>query len=297
MSPGFAMMVHHLAKLQQGARLLALDAIMHAEEGNAEDAGRSVAAGLATGRSLDEEPICTSQLVRITCDAITLDALSHVLSRIALPPTMFEDLSGALRKSEDPEGMNRGFAGELCAGLRVFGAYQARPFSANRPITSTVWDADQREFLNFMRKALDATKLPPERRIAASRSMQSEANSLPNYCLVCALICPAMTHYMESDLHNVAVLRAARTALAVERYRQTDGKLPDKLDDLCPDLLDAVPADPFDGAPLRYKKLEKGYIVYSVGPDGKDDGGAEKDPKARPFGQPQPEDVVFRVAR
>jgi hypothetical protein len=37
----------------------------------------------------------------------------------------------------------------------------------------------------------------------------------------------------------------------------------------------SVPADPFDGKPMRYRKLAKGYVVYSVGPDMKDEGGDE----------------------
>ncbi len=39
------------------------------------------------------------------------------------------------------------------------------------------------------------------------------------------------------------------------------------------DFLHAVPLDPFDNKPLRYRKDDQGVIVYSVGPDGKDDGG------------------------
>jgi hypothetical protein len=44
---------------------------------------------------------------------------------------------------------------------------------------------------------------------------------------------------------------------------------------LVPKFLPAIPTDPFDGHSLRYKKLAKGYVVYSVGEDGKDDGGVE----------------------
>ena len=48
------------------------------------------------------------------------------------------------------------------------------------------------------------------------------------------------------------------------------------LADLVPRFLAAVPTDPFNGAPLRYKRSEQGFIVYSIGPDGHDDGGREK---------------------
>jgi hypothetical protein len=44
-----------------------------------------------------------------------------------------------------------------------------------------------------------------------------------------------------------------------------------------PDLLRAVPTDPFDGRPLRYRRDPEGAVVYSVGPDGKDNGGSLAD--------------------
>ena len=60
-----------------------------------------------------------------------------------------------------------------------------------------------------------------------------------------------------------------------------------------PEYLDTVPEDPFDGKPLRYKRLPKGYVVYSIGWDGKDDGGDEKVPEE----QWHAPDVTFTVER
>ena len=40
-----------------------------------------------------------------------------------------------------------------------------------------------------------------------------------------------------------------------------------------PEYLAAVPNDPEDGAPLRFKRQPDGVIVYWIGPDGTDDGG------------------------
>ena len=72
-----------------------------------------------------------------------------------------------------------------------------------------------------------------------------------------------------------------------------NGRLPDSLDELVPKWLDAVPTDPFDDKPIRYKKLAKGFVTYSVGPDLKDDGGKERNPKD----SNAPYDITFIVAR
>ena len=61
--------------------------------------------------------------------------------------------------------------------------------------------------------------------------------------------------------------------LAVERYRRATNRWPKALTDLVPAYLAKVPIDPFDGAPLRYRRLGDGLVIYSVGPDGKDNGG------------------------
>ena len=78
------------------------------------------------------------------------------------------------------------------------------------------------------------------------------------------------------NLRLVAQIRGARGALEVERFRLATGRLPDNLAELSPTFVNGIALDPFDGQPLRYKKLAKGYVVYSVGEDGKDDGGMRR---------------------
>ena len=39
-------------------------------------------------------------------------------------------------------------------------------------------------------------------------------------------------------------------------------------------LLDAVPTDPYDGKPISLKRTDEGLIIYSVGQDKIDNGGA-----------------------
>jgi len=64
-----------------------------------------------------------------------------------------------------------------------------------------------------------------------------------------------------------------------------------------PLYLDAVPKDPFDAEYLRYKRLEKGYVVYSIGTDLSDDGGAELLPPSKRKGGKDNWDVTFIVER
>ena len=71
-----------------------------------------------------------------------------------------------------------------------------------------------------------------------------------------------------------------RAAIAIKRYQLRTGKLPPDLAALVPEYLPEVPYDSMDGKPLRYRLNADGtFTLYSVGEDGKDDGG---DPSFQP---------------
>jgi hypothetical protein len=72
-------------------------------------------------------------------------------------------------------------------------------------------------------------------------------------------------------LSGHAYLRCAVAAVAADRYRIKHGAWPRALTALVPDYLASVPLDPFDGAPLRYCRIESGAVIYSIGKDGRDD--------------------------
>jgi hypothetical protein len=78
------------------------------------------------------------------------------------------------------------------------------------------------------------------------------------------------------DRRSVACLRilAANLALRAYRLEHPAAPVPPALDALAPGYLSAVPADPFGTGPLRMKAQGDSPLVYSVGPDGVDDGGA-----------------------
>jgi hypothetical protein len=73
------------------------------------------------------------------------------------------------------------------------------------------------------------------------------------------------------------LLRLFRVELALREYHQRQGAYPAALRQLVPRALAVVPVDPFSDQPFRYRRRGTTYLLYSVGPDGKDDGGASFD--------------------
>jgi hypothetical protein len=60
-----------------------------------------------------------------------------------------------------------------------------------------------------------------------------------------------------------AELRIAMTELAVQAYWREHDALPDRLSQLVPDYLPAVPVDPLTDQPPAYEVNEQGFLLYS----------------------------------
>ncbi|WP_435015794.1 hypothetical protein TA3x_003346 [Tundrisphaera sp. TA3] len=78
-----------------------------------------------------------------------------------------------------------------------------------------------------------------------------------------------------ADLRGQAQLRLIAATLALRTYAldHPDAPRPPGLAALVPAYLDAVPADPYGRGPLKTRVDGDALIPYSVGPDGRDDGG------------------------
>lgn len=83
---------------------------------------------------------------------------------------------------------------------------------------------------------------------------------------------------MARMLNRVTTIETARqitiTAIALRRHQLRHGVHPPALSALVPEFIPAVPRDPVDGQPLRYRLNNDGtFLLYSVGEDGVDNGG------------------------
>jgi hypothetical protein len=139
----------------------------------------------------------------------------------------------------------------------------------------TLARASHGRMLRLMTELVEIAKLPPEQQEEPAKALEEKVKQArAKYDVIIALLMPAFLKVGEAYRRDQAYLRCAIVAVAAERYRRDYGKWPTKIDELAPEYLKAVPTDPYDGQPLRYKRLEDGAVVYSVGPDKQDDGGA-----------------------
>jgi len=161
---------------------------------------------------------------------------------------------------------------------------------------------DELWFLQTAQQVLDTARKAADGAPFVSLQEDGKANSLrrgetPRQFLLARLL-EADTYAKALD--KVAVTETQRrvvvTVIAIERHRRRSGKLPAELAALVPALLPAIPIDPMDGQPLRYRLTgTNSFVLYSIGLDGKDDNGdvSPKEPGSRNFFWTQSKDWVW----
>jgi hypothetical protein len=159
------------------------------------------------------------------------------------------------------------------------------------------YEMDLGQFLYTMGNVIElASADPPEYLEIDKHFAKAAAVSKKKRRNLSALLFSNYAHSGGREGENLARLRLAITALAIEEFRSKKGNLPDKLDELKPDFLAEIPDDPFTESELSYRRLAKGYVTYSVGRDLMDDGGKEPPADHTPRGNDR-YDVTFTVER
>ena len=75
------------------------------------------------------------------------------------------------------------------------------------------------------------------------------------------------------DRRNITTARLLQADLAIRLFQRDHGRLPATLDELLPNYLSAIPLDAYVQKPLIYRPTADAFLLYSVGHDGRDDGG------------------------
>lgn len=311
LTKGMAIALPHLPKVKEAAEMGELTAISQSAEDNSAEAGKGVLLALAAARTLEAEPLLISQLVRVGCQGIAIDSLEQTVNRIVLPAGTLTQLQAAFKAAAESEasgiGFNRALVSERIISASTF---DLPPQQLQQLVASTISQGrqpsaaetaaqegmlkdlkDQRQYFeDTLNQVLEArVDSLPGRLKADDTVTQRAAEAATKGYALCAMFLPSLSKVTSKEAASLAHLRIAQTAVALERFRAGGrGAYPNSLNELAPKILESVPADPFDGKPLRYRKFGEGYVLYSVGPDLKDDGGARR---------PGSDDLLFYVAK
>ncbi|MHC4637734.1 MAG: hypothetical protein ACYTBP_07535 [Planctomycetota bacterium] len=285
--------IPHLSDMRKSVMLLQLEAIYYSEHNNPQLTENAIASSFRLGNSLAKEPFLISQLARSSCQNRAVFSLEYAINKVNFTVEQLVRLSGLINEKDNYESISRALASERVFTISVFQMpirkipemiSRYRDLDSPGSVIASValrkvtgmWYKDFIYYLDNMSIIVESAKYPSfesgDSRTAAKAQLREKLKANP----LMHRVLPTFSLSINLNEETIARLLAARTALAVERYRLAEKKLPDGLIELVPDYLNAVPKDPFDGKNLRYTKSEKGYVVYSVGKDRIDDSGKER---------------------
>ena len=307
----------HLSKLKSLARAAGLRAATAANEGHQTDWPSDVRLMLRLAATLDHEPTLSSQLVRDSIITIAVKTTERCLNSAATNEAicrMLESFAGA----ESTNGIRIGLIGERACMTPAFRLSWAewlrvgkteedqspktKPSPLGGHANPLIWfsgffERDLSFYLRAMKTNIGLAALP----VATSLNLTivseplSGAASRQGY-FFSAITLTAIEKAIVRDAQTRAHIRLVQAALAVECYRVLHHNFPENLANLTPAFLTVVPIDPFTGEPLRYRRTDSGFVLYSVDRDGLDNGGLQKPLKAK-FSDPTNYDLTFTVER
>ena len=309
--PSFDMLLAEVQSCRNEGRLLALAARHEAATGKPAAALTDAVRLGRIGRQVGSEPILISHLVGIAIDATALSVVADILPTLTPADAPLLDDPALRDLVVSTPSLVRAINGEEAFGLSIFANFadgrqgiddmgrlagdpnvailpQEGPFSLLTDPLSAVWRAFilpadiagyRRRFEAYRQLVtggVDQSRTWPQTQKQID-GIEAEIRAGPDGFLS-RLIAPATDAVLRSQCMAVARHRAAEVLLAATRERLASGTLPASIDALVPARLPSVPRDPFTtDAPLHLKATPEELLIWSVGPDGDDDGGPQKD--------------------
>ncbi len=301
---GAGILLPHLRYLRNCSRLLAIKAKMEAENGEIDKSLKSCLTGLKVAKAVSTESILICQLVRNALDHITLSTLEDVLTKREGSIDRYQSLIDEVRKEREDRIIYFSLLGErIVFGMQEFPRLQremaekwmkmgeeerSKAFEemlgkeqptkdleeAFLKTPETFFDNQELYYLKMMAKAISLAEMPYWEARGKVPAFNKEIQDLPKEkAILTQMLLPALSRAYNQEARLDALLGDAEIALACYIYEAKHGEFPSSLKELTPGILPTLPLDPFTGNNYIYRKERKGFVVYSVGDNLKDDGG------------------------
>ena len=299
--PSWGILLPHLAKVRQLSTFLRLRACARLSAKDAGGALRDIELALRLTEGLRAEPLQISQWVREACIQSWLQPVWEGLAANRWSPDELARLDQLLATVDPQSGITAALLGTLHLGddstmnstarARLLDLQSQRP-GRDEAIASGA-EARAEIFIRWAPQGwFDQNRVRTTRRYwqmlsnhlawtgtPAVRNWLDEPDSPPYtagpYSFLEYEFNPRLSfrRLIPALIRCTARVHMARTAVALERCRQRRGTYPATLAELVPEFLASVPPDPIDRQPLRYRRLPDtgGFVLYSIGLDGRDD--------------------------
>jgi hypothetical protein len=305
---GYATLIPHVDALASLRYPLRYEVLLRAQERDIPGALRSCRALVVLGRALGDEPIAVSQFIRANCIEDALRALERTLAQGEGGEADLASLQRLFEEEMEHPGYLIAVRGERALTHRMLESIETGQVTVRQlmqspvsPPAASTWervanvserDAVRYLHAQFLEETTEHARLarqpfesfpgpfgPPRgwRQWGTTSLEQSLAEAVPRD--------RSRFQYWSARLRCGIVL------LAAERYRLAHGRWPEAVEELAPQFLARPMPDAYYGKPILLQRFADGLVVYSVGPDGIDDGGAIDPPREGEYGK----DLGFRL--
>lgn len=303
------------AGLRDCARDLADKAKIEREYGDTDKALSASLVGLKLSQSLANEPLVIYQLVRFAIDDLALRELEETLNKEGGSLELYQSLIDEIEKERETNIINLALQREfICYALPLFSRYKGlgkKAFELTEEekkmekslvhgvdLVKQIKDRKQtlkniylnsgcktpEEFfvkeeissIKIKSKLIPSTEKPYWQVSNELKTIDADIESLQGKSLLSNIISSSNQRIYMAEAQYDARLGAAEIAIANKIYKKKYGEYVESLVQLTPEILPTLPPDPFSGKDYIYKKKDKGFIVYSIGNNMKDDNGTKR---------------------
>lgn len=256
------------------ARILSLEAQRQLATGDPNGALASMVTLLKLCRHFDHEPAMNSYLAALACRTLALNQLNAILRHPELAAESRQTLETELAQHDLQKAHRHALLTERVINSASFHEFSkgatppAARFFGLHWIIRPYWLMQSSRYLDYLDREIAIAQLPVnEMRAAREEGTKNEST------LFISLLVPAIDRLHTATARSAVQLRAIRILNALE---QQDTR-PEQLDVTRLGLPPELFVDPDTGGELQIKHQETGWLIYSVGPDLKDDGGKTSD--------------------
>jgi hypothetical protein len=310
-SPGLATLLPHLGRIKDVANILSAKTAVDSAHGDERAFVEDLRQIIQLAETLNDEHVIISWLIRTAVIQIAVRSAERVLSYRDISDDGCGKLEEAFASSASTNRLPAALAGERAIGLPIFkmsakelegylDSSQGNQsdnfghFGIGLASAMGVFDRDCRNYLEVMARSISLASLPPPESLALTNYIeQFQKTGLQRGTWLTTMLVSGLAKTTVKDATLRASVDCVRSALAVQRFRNSHKTWPASLQELGPDF--KIPNDPFDGKPMRYRNLVNGFILYSIDADGNDDGGTQKPPNSYIPGKTF--DLIFKVER
>ena len=276
-----AFMQHHLdniGDIRSMLRVLRARVILLLSEGRQEEAIETCITMSQLGRHSEREPMIIGYLVSLVCRRMAVDATNLVLHAGPLSEESRKVIEAELALYEGAEAYRRALKTERAYGLESFRTTRSNCWL----LLDALWNDATCYYLDVIDRYIALAERPYSEVAAMNLGATPDSRS---FRVVVDLVIPAIRSTREAMERTRARMRCLRVLNALQGRPEQAAEETPRLSDL--GLPAAATTDPFTDKPLQLKKLPRGWLVYSVGKDLKDDGGQLSDEQDVGVGPPQ----------